>query len=406
LLAFIKKFIKDKIKSRKFILDINPLDHEYFLERQYLYYLSKFIKDGDDANLNIVLTYFVKKYFIVNPDPYIITELMRLIKTSTKLNKEITHLFPITYFDDMSSDIINIDDCFMFKIFNDNKKIIDQGSVTKPKNEFTKKGNSNNFILLKKDKQKILKSFKYNTTLQIFNTKFSFDDTGIICEYTDTNGLIYKITIKNNAIGNNKSIGLNGLLNDIFTDLKNKDNKDNKKIITFSETKFIINDSPIVVFSDKDKFSTLLSTNMNKFKEIMIVLVLGSKRFGDWIQMQMSKDLYFYLKTNDLLCKLYGILIGAPTFIPIYLLEGTEKINGDENPDCGIPLMYFCSKNPLINVASQSYSRAISASLVSEPYNHSQYRIEHPIHIDTPDSRVFFTKYLKYKQKYLEQKIN
>ena len=42
--------------------------------------------------------------------------------------------------------------------------------------------------------------------------------------------------------------------------------------------------------------------------------------------MQISKKLFFYLQTTDLLCKMYGILIGAPTFLPNYILNG--KITG------------------------------------------------------------------------------
>ena len=134
------------------------------------------------------------------------------------------------------------------------------------------------------------------------------------------------------------------------------------------------------------------------------MLVFGSKRFGDWIQMQMSKELYFYLQTDDILCKIYGILIGAPTCIPIYLLDGIGKINDEENLECKIPLMYYCCENPDIKFESQDYSRVISGNLTSETYDPLEHQIIHSTYFTTPDSRIFFSKFLKYKQKYLEQK--
>ncbi len=45
---------------------------------------------------------------------------------------------------------------------------------------------------------------------------------------------------------------------------------------------------------------------------LVVYILTGTKRFGDWIQMKLSKKLYFMLQTKDYLCRAFGILIGAP----------------------------------------------------------------------------------------------
>jgi hypothetical protein len=48
---------------------------------------------------------------------------------------------------------------------------------------------------------------------------------------------------------------------------------------------------------------------------IFVNLMFGAKRFGDWIQVNLSKKHYFMLQTKDKLCKVYSYIIGAPVTI-------------------------------------------------------------------------------------------
>ena len=51
--------------------------------------------------------------------------------------------------------------------------------------------------------------------------------------------------------------------------------------------------------------------------EIITNLIFGCKRFGDWIQVQISKKFYFMIQTKDRICKLYSYFYGAPVILTL-----------------------------------------------------------------------------------------
>ena len=118
----------------------------------------------------------------------------------------------------------------------------------------------------------------------------------------------------------------------------------------------------------------------------LVFMLFGAKRFGDWIQMYLSKKHWFILQTNDFYCKVYGYLIGAPVIfddiIYNYLPPDDLKITGDFNAitvDSIKNLQKYTGEKTLI------------------------YKSLRNIKTDEV-SRMYFKKYLKYKKKYLTLK--
>ena len=154
---------------------------------------------------------------------------------------------------------------------------------------------------------------------------------------------------------------------------------------------------------------------------LVVYILTGTKRFGDWIQMKLSKKLYFMLQTKDYLCKAYGILIGAPVEI-FFKKNETDKI--DENK---ITLYNY---NPSIDFlfSFDMYKKfgieydSVYNKKKNEPFGESTIlgreidikKIEDgdKMIISTSDNkkiesnitRYWFKKYAKYKHKYLELK--
>lgn len=118
----------------------------------------------------------------------------------------------------------------------------------------------------------------------------------------------------------------------------------------------------------------------------LVSLMFGAKRFGDWIQMQLSKKLYFMLQTNDFYCKLYGYLIGAPVFFDdnIFNYMPNDISLTNEN----FKIISKNNQNQIITITDNLH--LIYKSLRN---------------IKTKEiNRFYFNKYLKYKNKYLRLK--
>ncbi len=118
----------------------------------------------------------------------------------------------------------------------------------------------------------------------------------------------------------------------------------------------------------------------------LVFMLFGAKRFGDWIQMHLSKKHWFILQTNDFYCKVYGYLIGAPVIfddiIYNYLPPDDLKITGD---------FMAVTVNSIKNLQNYTGEKNLIYKSLKD--------------VKTDDvSRMYFNKYIKYKQKYLKLK--
>jgi hypothetical protein len=183
-------------------------------------------------------------------------------------------------------------------------------------------------------------------------------------------------------------------------------------------TKFIELKNGIEKFVDYDKTYNTMETILNyitslkltkeKACEIIVCLLFGAKRFGDWIQMKISNDNYFYLQTNDILCKLYGIIIGAPVLwldnnynITVYnYVINHSKID--------VPTISFDYAN-ISEIKNLKKVTSIT-KLIHRKYKDNMSitgfkPISKITNKQTLFNRIYYKKYIKYKTKYLQLKI-
>lgn len=116
----------------------------------------------------------------------------------------------------------------------------------------------------------------------------------------------------------------------------------------------------------------------------IVFLLFGFKRFGDWMQVELSSKLYFTLQTTDYYCKLYGLLIGAPVII--------DKIIYNYEPPENLLLTNFILFNENDTKIINDRDKLIYKGLRD---------IE-----TTGINHYYFNKYKKYKIKYLQLKNN
>jgi hypothetical protein len=335
---------------------------------------------------------------------------------NTTIEQNIT--FPITMFDDMSTDTLNsdyIDGLFKFKMINSDKEHIDS-ALTFNGLEFKGQLGARQVMFIHDVKKEINPVFfsEKELIVKIKDYTFNFiqDNKYIQCKY-DNDKIIFNII--NNSVGRSykKETELNeGIFQIIILiiNILGKITKDNIKIIiTEIElakiSKFIIIDD---IFYD-----SLIQLKIYKNpNEIIITLLLGVKRFGDWSQMNISKKNYFYLQTDDLLCKLYGILIKAPVLwidnnynITVYNYDTikTDKVNININFD---PININIIHRRLYENTGHTFGTLIihpdSKGKNSKKIADIKNKISELTNKITPFERIYYQKYIKYKTKYLE----
>jgi hypothetical protein len=145
---------------------------------------------------------------------------------------------------------------------------------------------------------------------------------------------------------------------------------------------------PIIklVIDDSDLYMQLFNI-LNMYSSNTLVygclafILLGAKRFGDWIQAQIAKKYYFMLQTDDKYCQLYSFLIGGTVILDKYIYN-LEIPNG-------------------LDIKSDKVLRAITkdGDISNVDNNHIMYRGIKTIQT-SEISRIYFYKYIKYKTKY------
>lgn len=127
--------------------------------------------------------------------------------------------------------------------------------------------------------------------------------------------------------------------------------------------------------------------NIDKCLGIIVFILFGSKRFGDWIQVELAKKYYFMLRTDDFYCRLYSYIINAPVIIDkiIYNYKPVENFNNSIDTKIFSKTDEKLNKNDITNNDKIIFTdtREIEGSL----------------------NRYYFHKYLKYKYKYLRLKL-
>jgi len=132
-------------------------------------------------------------------------------------------------------------------------------------------------------------------------------------------------------------------------------------------------------------FNTNEYDSFNKLKLCLgciVFLLFGAKRFGDWIQVNLSKKFYFFLQTTDYYCKLYSYLIGAPVLIDNYIYN------------------YLPSEN---NNNLDQFSLNNNIKIINDGSNGIIYKGLRDVKSKNI-SRYYFNKYMKYKKKYWKLK--
>ncbi len=306
-------------------------NEQKILLRLPLYFL---IKNKENKDIVNELVDFLLKY--INLDIYddkinneIKNKILYNLYNKTFDNKKYDNkTYPLTYFNDISTGL-NIK-YNRFHILNLDKNKIDESKTLSVKKYLF---NYDNGITNKN----MITNTDYNIGFQINDESLEFINViyninkitnNIICKYHNItlqvlknnagreNDGIYQITLKIVEIFKKCfEINPNNLTKLLKIEINN-----NKMLLS----KIInINNLEIELNKIYIKYKTL-----DLCLGCIVFLLFGFKRFGDWMQVELSSKLYFTLQTTDYYCKLYGLLIGAPVIIDeiIYNYEPPENL--------------------------------------------------------------------------------
>jgi len=409
-------------------------DVDIYKFRNLLYFL---IKDKD--NREQILQQFneiIKKI----DSTHVSVKLPELEEKLKSISENVT--YPISFFDDMPSGLNkeNYDN----HIINLDKKNIDGARTKLPQTQL--KENSDEKLLHKKrtnieiNKKDHSVGFIVNPgfdgdVLKFFKTEYYLDGNKIICKFEDKiDDTNYSIQI---SLSSNEITFITKLIEytcQIFDDYwKLITVKNFKKIVDNDFYNKKISKKEIIEFinqiykyiSNKNK-QEVMNDNTNKHlcQGLVAYILAGVKRFGDWIQMKLSKKLYLMLQTKDNLCKAYGILIGAPVE---YVKDENKKTKSDDDDEEEIEeekerktkkkvdssKIIIYNYKPSDDFNFSSFEPISSEFKIFDSTNHRDIKIGEDkmfvpfsgnIKIETNISRYWFHKYSKYKIKYMELK--
>jgi hypothetical protein len=284
---------------------INKID--YFIERKTIYYLINYIKNANQENKEKaikIIQYFIKKYFVSGEivsgeivETNIYTEIYNKL-IGLESNLELKYFFPISFLNDTTKDFdifeSEIQKYFLFRNNNVEKKTYDQGNV---KIHHLNNNNilfSNQFMIFNKNDQKHISNmkttdFSYNIFDVVYSIENFYGTDYIKCIDSNNNCIL----INNNSRKIIKELLKYFLCKNTIDEQILKSPKIEEVILIPEEINGIQNNI-FKIIGDK-----------NKFNEIIIILLLGAKRSGDWFQQLLAKKYSFYLKTIDKLCKVF-----------------------------------------------------------------------------------------------------
>jgi hypothetical protein len=396
---FIFIFDVDNVKTKKILKkNINQIISKIKIIslRQPLYYL---IKNNDDNIIDFFIKYLGLDILSSEMILFIKNEIKENLKKFDK-NKNIT--YPSTFVEDVSKDPETA--IYRFHILNKDKNNIDQADVIGHDKYFNYIRHQNySQQLYISDREHVLQLFvNKNDKIIFLEAEYYLDNKNIICKYKN-----YIFKVKNNKIGRvknkNEDNKIFGLYQSIVTidkifiksvdEIKNKNITDTKNIKTIFATIIKTDDkftllSEIIDILDLDIQLTNIYIdnldNIDKCIGIIVFILFGSKRFGDWIQVELAKKYYFMLKTDDFYCRLYSYIMNAPVIIDniIYNYLPNDNFNN-----------YIDTK-----IFNKTDEKSNEEKIIDE---------DKIIFTDTREiegslNRYYFNKYLKYKKKYLE----
>lgn len=379
-----------KIKSLTGIeINLNTLiSNELKIQlRQPLYFLIKY---KNDEIIDFLLTFMNLDIFE--------KDIISVIKTKIKKNLSDVNLtknnilYPITFFNDIENGL-NLTN-MKFNIFNYEKNKIDSASTSSIETAINKNKLNKNIKEITTTKQHSILVFhtKKTDVLEYLDAKFYLDDY-IICEYKD---IMFKI--KENNVGRaskttsiNETIGIYNLvilLVNMYNDIDNINLNKNLEELKKYESIIVIDD----IIDQLNKIKLLYDKDTNLGCGCIIFLLFGAKRYGDWIQVYLSKKYYFLLQTTDNYCKLYSLYSNSP------IIFDDDTIYNYNVPD-DLDTNFISTDFELIDNDGE---KDIKYSINNEHLIYKGLR-----NIETNKiNRYYFNKYIKYKTKYLKLKNN
>jgi hypothetical protein len=402
-------FIKELNKITKAKIDIfySSIDiiNAIFIQRHHIYNLIFYFRKNDYEKVDEILNYFLQdidnnitlKNKLIDKN-----ELIKIIKTNLKnLGPDVINInFPITIIDDMTSDDFDLGIMFKFNIYNKIKNNIDQAETLKCASRLQKIENNkieiDKVMNIKDISDSYIGYFDISNNeinYKLMDYEYSYQNDGIMIK---NNNNQINILVKNNSINNIKSAIL---------DIYKKYNVKNEKDLSLN------------IINIKNKIDINLKKNIKINENIInhiIFMLFGAKRFGDWSQMIISRNKYFYVKTQDFFAKIYGILKGAPV---IFVDNNTIYLYNYLPVDNNSSLIYGKSKKK--NKKSRSDCDVFSTDISNNKLVHYNKNTMPYINIEEPClentncsknnytssyNRLFFKKYIKYKNKYFKLK--
>ena len=369
-------------------------DNQKILLRLPLYYL---IKNKFDSNIYIELIDFFINYMNLHIfDDDTIDNIKIKILFNLQIKEYYNVVYPLTYFDDTNIGL-NISN-FRFNILNLDKQYIDKARTSTIETYYNnyETGRISKNILIDDNHFLAFTVQDEIDKIDLLDCSFYLYKTRIICKYNNI-----EIKVISNNVGRNSSNDNYGIYQITLELIKIYEYCYNK----INETNIIEDDIILSLFHDKinenkhilennlfieDLHLQLKNTYYNFKNDIklalgcLVFLLFGAKRFGDWIQVQLSKKHYFILQTNDYYCNLYAYLIGAPVIIDKDIYNYIPPNNLDINDK----IYKIISKNKIEKITDDK-------QLIYKGLRN----------IKTKNiSRFYFDKYQKYKNKYIKLK--
>lgn len=459
--------------------EFNYIRNLIFYQRQQIYYLIYYQKNKQNDKVDELLDYFTSntdiktivkenlRKHIIKLNRHNITFPITMFDDTNKDTLYFKYINGLFKFKILNENKKNIDAATIStgdKFFNTEKKNNTDNTI-----------NSYQFMFIKKDDKIGLTFFDINNNLtenKILIDNFTFQlnksvmthELFIECKYNLDNDIQFNVLHNNVGRGKNtddEDDGPHGLfqVTQLIIDYIEK----NKDISKFDEIKHLIEthldyastkstiekiitkvynhslldvielDKPLLqqIIRDETLINNILLNRalldksiidnkilLDKAKQIIICLIFGSKRLGDWLQMELSYDNYFYLQTHDLLCKIYGILIGAPILwidanynitVYNYDIRSSSVINYDYSELNKEKKLYPIDSNDnTIKLINRKYKDNMSNSIKS--YTNikptTSKKSKPTSEKLTPFNRIYYNKYIKYKIKYLKLKNN
>lgn len=227
----------------------------------------------------------------------------------------------------------------------------------------------------------------------------------------------------------------NNLIQNIDPNIEIKINKNNYKLsLIQNKINFYDNFSNLImeiVIDNTDNIEKFIKSQNNFY--LLITIILGCKRFGDWYAQELAKQNYLFVKTDDFWANIYGLLTGTPTIFSFdynyYLFNYMPNKNIINDFESGksnfiIPTYRYLDNNEKNIIPEVKLEKKLFIYDDSEIINSKKYKDTHffenykiplieeekglinhqPNKLNPSFNRYYFNKYIKYKQKYLNLK--